>query len=167
MIGLAWWRRLRIFPAGLLSLAMGLAGCQAVSVDEGSLGRGFCRSGGYQFNPWRWAVLVTCCCGGAGMRTKARDLADGAKLALDDLGAGSNQDRFPANRLRGRAGGNEGSGGGRVGARMIIGPATHSQLRALCPPPADHARQCLPWRRASGRRQTYLAAVPGRDRQCA
>lgn len=132
MIGLAWWRRLRIFPAGLLSLAMGLAGCQAVSVDEGLSVAASAAQAVTSSTHGDGPVLVTMLLPeDAGMRTKARDLADGAKLALDDLGAGQIRIDFqPTGSADGQAA-MKVQAAAASGARLIIGPATHSQLRSI------------------------------------
>ena len=117
----------------LLMACAGLAGCQASGLGDGLAGAGSSTiaavtSSTYGNGPVTVAMLLP---SDASMRAKAADIADGAKLALDDLGAGQLKIDFQVF--------NSGSGGaaGKVqaaqasGTKLIIGPATNAEVSSI------------------------------------
>ncbi len=116
----------------LLMACVGLAGCQASNLGEG-LSAADSRvspvsSSTYGSGPVTVTMLLPT---DAALRRKAADIADGAKLALDDLGAGQLTIDFQA------AGSNSGQAAAKVqaaaaaGSRLIIGPATNKEVTQI------------------------------------
>lgn len=116
----------------LLMACVGLAGCQASNLGEG-LSAADARvspvsSSTYGSGPVTVTMLLPT---DAALRRKAADIADGAKLALDDLGAGQLTIDFQA------AGSNSGQTAAKVqaataaGSRLIIGPATNKEVTQI------------------------------------
>jgi len=116
----------------LLMACVGLAGCQASSLGEG-LSAADSRvppvsSSTYGSGPVTVTMLLPT---DAALRRKAADIADGAKLALDDLGAGQLTIDFQA------AGSNSAQAASKVqaataaGSKLIIGPATNKEVTQI------------------------------------
>lgn len=116
----------------LLMACVGLAGCQASNLGEG-LSAADSRvspvsSSTYGSGPVTVTMLLPT---DAALRRKAADISDGAKLALDDLGAGQLTIDFQA------AGSNAGQAAAKVqaataaGSRLIIGPATNKEVTQI------------------------------------
>lgn len=117
----------------LLMACVGLAGCQASNLGDG-LGAGNSStvaplgSSTYGSGPVAVSVLLPT---DAALRRKAADIADGAKLALDDLGGGQLRIEFQT------SGSNTGDAVRQVqaataaGAKLIVGPATNAQVAQI------------------------------------
>ncbi|MDP3527634.1 MAG: hypothetical protein Q8S27_23915 [Hoeflea sp.] len=117
----------------LLMACIGLAGCQASSLGEGvedAAGAGIApvSSSTYGSGPVTVTMLLPT---DPSLRKKSADIADGAKLALDDLGAGQLKLDFQTSAST------SGTAAARVqaatasGSKLIIGPATNAEVAGI------------------------------------
>lgn len=118
---------------GLVLMAgLGLAGCQASSLGEGLDGAGSSispvSSSTYGDGPVAIAMLLPT---DAALRKKAADIADGAKLALDDLGAGQLRIDFKASSSGSAEAVSRVQAASADGTKLIIGPATNAEVSRI------------------------------------
>ncbi|MDF1607566.1 hypothetical protein PZ897_05200 [Hoeflea sp. YIM 152468] len=117
----------------LLTALVALAGCQASSLgdglaDDANSGATPVTSSSYGNGAVTIAMLLP---SDASMRAKAADIADGARLALDDLGGGRLSIDFQVSNSR------SGDVAGKVqaaaasGTKLIIGPATDAEVAKI------------------------------------
>jgi hypothetical protein len=114
----------------LLVLACaGLAGCQASKLGEGldasSSSVSPVTSSTYGSGPVTVTMLLPT---DAALRKKAADIADGAKLALDDLGAGQLKIDFQAFSSTSGQAASKVQTAVAGGSKLIIGPATNAEV---------------------------------------
>lgn len=128
--GRGWLRRpvRSVFLAACLSLA----GCQASDLGDGlgasASGGGALSNSVYGNGPVAVAMLLPT---DASLRRKAADIADGAKLALDDLGAGQLRIDFHASRSTSGQAASKVKASTADGTRLIIGPATNAEVTKI------------------------------------
>ncbi|MCY0093294.1 hypothetical protein [Hoeflea ulvae] len=117
--------------AFLLMACVGLAGCQASNLGDG-LGEGSAPSpvsnSTYGNGPVKIAVLLP---SDPDMRVKAADIADGARMALDDLGDGQLMLDIRAFRSGSTQAVAEVRAASAAGVKMIIGPATNAEVSRI------------------------------------
>lgn len=110
----------------------GLAGCQASNLGEGvsasNSGVAALGSSTYGSGPVQVTMLLPT---DAALRKKAADIADGAKLALDDLGAGQLRIDFQASASTSGQAASKVQAASAAGAKLIIGPATNEEVSRI------------------------------------
>ncbi len=116
----------------LLTTCVGLAACQSSKLGDGleatKSSIAAVSSSTYGSGPVTVTMLLPT---DAGLRQKAADIADGAKLALDDLGGGQLKIDFQA------FGSTSGQAVSKVqaatasGSKLIIGPATNGEVSSI------------------------------------
>ena len=115
-----------------LMACAGLAGCQASSLGEGvsasNSGVSPVSSSTYGSGPVQVTMLLPT---DAALRKKAADVADGAKLALDDLGAGQLRIDFQASASSSGQAASKVQAASAAGAKLIIGPATNEEVSRI------------------------------------
>lgn len=115
-----------------LMACAGLAGCQASNLGEGvsasNSGLPALGSSSYGSGPVQVTMLLPT---DAALRKKAADIADGAKLALDDLGAGQLRIDFQASASSSGQAASKVQAASAAGARLIIGPATNVEVSRI------------------------------------
>lgn len=115
-----------------LMACAGLAGCQASSLGEGvsasNSGVSPVSSSTYGSGPVQVTMLLPT---DAALRKKAADIADGAKLALDDLGAGQLRIDFQASASSSGQAASKVQAASAAGAKLIIGPATNEEVSRI------------------------------------
>lgn len=116
--------------AVLLMASIGLAGCQASSLGEGLEGvAGSALSPAvnstYGGGPVAIAMLLP---SDAGQRAKTADIADGARLALDDLGAGQLRIDFHVSSSGSAGAAEKVRSAAAAGTKLIVGPATNQEV---------------------------------------
>ncbi|WP_139112626.1 hypothetical protein [Hoeflea olei] len=115
-----------------LGAALGLAGCQAGGLGDGlesaKSAPAALASSSYGSGPVRITLLLPT---DSAMRTRAADIADGAKLALDDLGAGQlglDIEAFASDSGQAAA---KVQAAGAAGSKLIVGPASNGDVRQI------------------------------------
>jgi hypothetical protein len=115
-----------------LMACAGLAGCQASNLGEGvsasNSGVSPVSSSAYGSGPVQVTMLLPT---DAALRKKAADIADGAKLALDDLGAGQLRIDFQASASGSGQAASKVQAASAAGAKLIIGPATNEEVSRI------------------------------------
>lgn len=115
-----------------LMACAGLAGCQASNLGEGvsasNSGLPALGSSTYGSGPVQVTMLLPT---DAALRKKAADIADGAKLALDDLGAGQLRIDFQASASTSGQAASKVQAAAAAGAKLIIGPATNEEVSRI------------------------------------
>jgi hypothetical protein len=108
---------------------VGLAGCQASKLGEGLNAAGSnisaLSTSTYGSGPVTVTMLLPT---DAALRKKAADIADGAKLALDDLGAGQLKIDFQAYSSTSGQAASKVQAAAATGTKLIIGPATNAEV---------------------------------------
>jgi len=117
----------------LLAASLGLAGCQASSLGDGvggaaNSGISAVSNSTYGTGPVVIAMLLP---SDSSMRAQAADIADGARLALDDLGAGQLTIDFQAFSSRSGEAVNKVQAAIAAGTKLIIGPATNMEVSKI------------------------------------
>lgn len=116
----------------LLMACLGLAGCQASGLGDGleaaKTSVAPVSSSTYGSGPVTIAMLLPT---DAGLRIKAADIADGAKLALDDLGAGQLKIDFQAFSSSSAEAVSKVQAASTAGTKLIIGPATNAEVTRI------------------------------------
>jgi len=117
----------------LLMACVGLAGCQASNLGDGLDGAGNSNvapvsSSAYGSGPVTVTMLLPT---DAALRKKAADIADGARLALDDLGAGQLTIDFQASSSSSGQAVSKVQAATAAGTKLIIGPATNTEVSQI------------------------------------
>jgi len=116
----------------LLMACVGLAGCQASNIGDGlsasNAGVTAVTSSTYGSGPVTVTMLLPT---DAALRKKAADIADGARLALDDLGAGQLTIDFQAFSSTSGQVVSKIQAATAAGTKLIIGPATNAEVSKI------------------------------------
>ena len=111
---------------------VGLAGCQAANLGEGISASGgsvaALGSSTYGNGPVKVTMLLPT---DPELRRKAADIADGAKLALDDLGAGQLSIDFQTASSSSGQALTRVQSAAAAGSKLIIGPATNKEVSQI------------------------------------
>lgn len=125
------WLTKTVRALALMACA-GLAGCQASNLGEGvsasNSGLPALGSSTYGSGPVQVTMLLPT---DAALRKKAADIADGAKLALDDLGGGQLRIDFQASASTSGQAASKVQAASAAGAKLIIGPATNEEVSRI------------------------------------
>ena len=128
--GRGWLRRSA--RSIFLAACLGLAGCQASNLGDGlsasSSGVAALGNSTYGNGPVQVTMLLPT---DAPLRRKAADIADGARLALDDLGAGQLRIDFQASSSTSGQAASKVQAAAAAGAKLIIGPATNGEVTRI------------------------------------
>jgi ABC-type branched-subunit amino acid transport system substrate-binding protein len=128
--GRGWLRR--SVRSVFLTACLGLAGCQASNLGDGlsasNSGVAALGSSTYGNGPVQVTMLLPT---DAALRRKAADIADGAKLALDDLGAGQLRIDFQASASTSGQAASKVQAASAAGSKLIIGPATNGEVSRI------------------------------------
>ncbi|MGJ8569717.1 MAG: hypothetical protein ACSHXI_03340 [Hoeflea sp.] len=113
----------------MLMACLGLAGCQASNLGDGLSASGSSvpalGNSTYGSGPVTVTVLLPT---DAALRKQAADIADGARLALDDLGAGQLRIEFHASASSSGSAVRQVQAAAATGTKLIVGPATNSEV---------------------------------------
>jgi hypothetical protein len=124
--GRGWLRRSA--RSVFLAACLGLAGCQASNLGDGlsasNSGVAALGNSTYGNGPVQVTMLLPT---DAPLRRKAADIADGARLALDDLGAGQLRIDFQTSSSTSGQAASKVQAAAAAGAKLIIGPATNGK----------------------------------------
>ncbi len=125
------WLKGAVRALALMACA-GLAGCQASSLGDGLQASKSnvpaLSSSTYGNGPVTVTMLLPT---DAALRKKAADIADGAKLALDDLGAGQLRIDFQASSSTSGQAVSKVKAAAAAGSKLIIGPATNKEVTQI------------------------------------
>lgn len=115
-----------------LMACVALAGCQASNIGDGlsASNPGIAPVGNsiYGGGPVTLTMLLPT---DASLRRKAADIADGARLALDDLGAGQLKIEFQASASTSSGAVSSVKAATAAGSKLIIGPATDGEVSRI------------------------------------
>lgn len=117
----------------MLVACVGLAGCQASNLGDGLAGAGSSNVaplGSSTYGSGQVAVSVLLPTDAA-LRRKAADIADGAKLALDDLGSGQLRIEFQTSQSNSGDAVRHVQAAAAAGSKLVIGPATNGEVSKI------------------------------------